>query len=47
MNDFIDKINYKLRILLKIDSYIITQKKSSLDKRIKEYSINKSFSHIK
>jgi hypothetical protein len=47
MNDFIDKINYKLRILLKIDSDIITQKKSSLDKRIKEYSINKSFFHIK
>ena len=47
MNDYIDKINYKLRIILKIESDLITQKKSSLDKRIKEYSINKSYFHIK
>jgi hypothetical protein len=47
MNEYIDKINYKLKIILKIESDIITQKKSSLDKRIKEYSINKSYFHIK
>jgi len=40
-NQIIDKINYELKFLLKIEDDLITFRKSDLDKRIKVYNLNK------
>ena len=47
MNGFIDEINYKLKSTLGIKEDLITCEKSDLDKRIKVYSIDKSYFFIK
>ena len=47
MNLLIDEINFKLKEVLKINEDLITFKKSDLDKRMKVYSIDKSYFYIK
>jgi len=47
MNGFIDEINFKLKSTLEIEKELITFKKFDLDKRIKVYSIDKSYFFIK
>jgi len=47
MNEMIGKINFKLKSTLGFDKDLITFKKSKIDKRIKVYSIDKSYFFIK
>ena len=47
MNGFIEEINLKLKSILRIEKDLITSKKSDLDKRIKVYSIDKTYFFIK
>jgi len=47
MNGIIEETNFKLKSILGVEKDLITFKKSSLDKRIKVYSIDKSYFFIK
>lgn len=47
MNGIIEEINFKLKSTLRIKEDLITCEKSDLDKRIKVYSIEKSYFFIK
>jgi len=42
MRDTLFQINFKLKTLIKFETDVIVIKKSDYDKRIKQYSINKS-----
>jgi len=42
-NQLIDKLNYKLKTMLKIDYDLITSKKSKEDRRIIDYMLDKTF----
>lgn len=47
MNSLIEETNFKLKSVLGIENDLITYQKSDLDKRIKVYSIDKSYFFIK
>jgi len=46
-NELVERLNIYLKSLLGINKDIITHYKSKQDKRIKVYSIDKSYFHIK
>lgn len=47
MNTLLDEINFKLKSVLQLDLDLITNKKSDQDKRVKVYSIEKSYFFLK
>lgn len=47
INGILEEINFLLKSILEINEDLITSKKSDLDKRIKVYSIDKSYFYVK